>query len=160
MLMSTRAYDVTWLQELELEMVLGFRGFDCRSNLHYINDGADIVYHAAGAGVVLNLASTQQSFYLEHTDDIVCLAVNEHPKFRNVVATGQIGAVPEVNIWDAGSKRTLSVVEGLHSVGVCGVDFSCSGKLLLTVGLDDQHTVAVWRWQEGELDLQASFCDV
>ena len=120
---------------LQLEMVLGFRGFDCRSNLHYINDGADIVYHAAGAGVVLNLASTQQSFYLEHTDDIVCLAVNEHPKFRNVVATGQIGAVPEVNIWDAGSKRTLSVVKGLHSVGVCGVDFSCSGKLLLTVGL-------------------------
>ena len=38
-------------------MVLGFRGFDCRDNLHYLNDGTDIVYHAAGAGVVLNLST-------------------------------------------------------------------------------------------------------
>ena len=30
------------------------------------------------------------------------------------------------------------------------VNFSCTGKLLLTVGLDDEHSVAVWRWQEGE----------
>ena len=30
------------------------------------------------------------------------------------------------------------------------MDFSCSGKLLLTVGLDDDHSIGVWRWQEGE----------
>ena len=46
-------------QELELDMVLGFRGFDCRNNLHFLNDGADIVYHAAGAGIVLNLSSRE-----------------------------------------------------------------------------------------------------
>ena len=94
--------------------------------------------------------TAQQSFYLEHTDDIICLAVNEHPKFLNVVATGQIGAQPEVNIWDARTKQTLSTVRASHGVGVCCVDFSCSGKFLVTVGLDEQHTVAVWRWQEGE----------
>lgn len=32
-----------------------------------------------------------QSFYLEHTDDILCLTVNQHPKYQNVIATGQIG---------------------------------------------------------------------
>ncbi len=95
--------------------------------------------------------SANQSFYLEHTDDIICLAINEHPKFRNVVATGQIGAQPEVNIWDASSKQTLSVIKGFHTRGVCAVNFSCSGKLLLTVGLDDEHSIAVWRWQEGTL---------
>lgn len=36
------------------------------------------------------LAGTQ-SFYLEHTDDILCLTVNQHPKYQNVIATGQIG---------------------------------------------------------------------
>lgn len=35
-----------------------------------------------------------QSFYLEHTDDILCLTVNQHPKYRNVVATSQIGRAP------------------------------------------------------------------
>ena len=91
-----------------------------------------------------------QSFYLEHTDDIICLTVNEHPKYKNVVATGQIGAQPEVNVWDASTKTTLSVLKGFHTKGVCYADFSCSGKLLLTVGIDDNHSVAVWRWQDGE----------
>lgn len=32
-----------------------------------------------------------QSFYQEHNDDILCLTVNQHPKFTNIVATGQVG---------------------------------------------------------------------
>ena len=40
------------------------------------------MYHAAGAGIVLSTANGVQSFYLEHTDDIICLAVNQHPKFK------------------------------------------------------------------------------
>ncbi len=43
--------------DLELDSVFGFRGFDCHNNLLYLNDGADVVYHAAGAGIVLNLSS-------------------------------------------------------------------------------------------------------
>ena len=91
-----------------------------------------------------------QSFYLQHTDDIICLGVNEHPKYKNVIATGQIGAQPEVNIWDAGTKETISVLKGFHTKGVCAVNFSCGGKLLVTVGLDADHSLAVWRWQDGE----------
>ena len=53
-------------------------------------------------------------------------------------------------MWDATSKKTLSVIKGFHSKGVCAVNFSCSGKMLLSVGIDDQHSVAVWRWQEGK----------
>ncbi len=34
-------------------------------------------------------------------------------------------------------------------MGVAGVDFSSNGKLLLTVGLDPDHTLSVWRWSEG-----------
>ena len=43
------------LQDLQLEYIHGYRGFDARDNLHYVNDGADIVFHAAGAGIVKNL---------------------------------------------------------------------------------------------------------
>lgn len=105
-------------QELLLDHVFGYRGFDCRNNLHYLNDGADIIFHTAATVVVQNLSAGKhappsmqgdscccdgfehfplpvligtQSFYLEHTDDILCLTVNQHPKYQNVVATGQIG---------------------------------------------------------------------
>ena len=47
-------------KELELEHIHGYRGFDCRNNLHYLNDGADIVYHAAGAGIVQNIEKGKQ----------------------------------------------------------------------------------------------------
>ncbi|XP_074647902.1 echinoderm microtubule-associated protein-like 6 [Tubulanus polymorphus] len=135
--------------DLSLDYIHGYRGFDTRNNLHYINDGSDIIFHAAGAGVVQNLSAGTQSFYLEHTDDIICLTVNRHPKFKNVVASGQIGADPAVFLWDASTRQTLSIIQGFHKKGVCSVDFSCTGKLLLTVGIDENHSIAVWRWQDG-----------
>ena len=98
---------------------------------------------------IISLTGTQ-GFYLEHTDDIICLTVNQHPKHKSVVASGQIGATPAVNVWDATTKQTLSIIKGFHTKGVCSVNFSGSGKLLLTVGIDDNHSVAVWRWQQGK----------
>lgn len=108
-----------------LDHVFGYRGFDCRNNLHYLNDGADIIFHTAATVVIQNLSAGQlicqvqllsvnvvvismmtsqsllrvltgtQSFYLEHTDDILCLTVNQHPKYQNIIATGQIGESPD-----------------------------------------------------------------
>ena len=42
----------------------------------------------SGAGIVYDVQSGQQKFYLEHTDDIISLAVNQHHKYQNIVATG------------------------------------------------------------------------
>lgn len=61
-------------QDLQLEYVHGYRGFDSRNNLHYINDGADIVFHAAGAGIVQNLSTGNRSAY--------CLTRNELHTYR------------------------------------------------------------------------------
>ena len=106
------------------------------------------MYHAAGAGIVYNLLTRRQSFYLEHNDDIICLALSGNPKLKHVCATGQIGKNAPVHIWDMSSKQTLSVLQGHHSVDVCGVNFSSSRKLVLTVGLD--NSLAVWHWTEGK----------
>uniref|UniRef100_A0A4W4E451 HELP domain-containing protein n=1 Tax=Electrophorus electricus TaxID=8005 RepID=A0A4W4E451_ELEEL len=137
------------VEELALDHVFGYRGFDCRNNLHYLNDGADIIFHTAAAAVIQNLSAGTQSFYLEHTDDILCLTVNQHPKYLNIIATGQIGLAPSIHVWDAMSKQTLSVLRCSHAKGVGYVNFSATGKLLLSVGVDPEYTITVWRWQEG-----------
>ncbi|KAJ8392415.1 hypothetical protein AAFF_G00075400 [Aldrovandia affinis] len=144
------------VEDLVLDHVFGYRGFDCRNNLHYLNDGADIIFHTAAAAILQNLSTGTQSFYLEHTDDILCLTVNQHPKYQNVIATGQIGDVtdlpgttPCIHVWDAMSKQTLSVLRCSHGKGVGYVNFSATGKLLLSVGVEPEHTLTVWRWQEG-----------
>ncbi|XP_042370926.1 echinoderm microtubule-associated protein-like 6, partial [Plectropomus leopardus] len=84
------------VEELVLEHVFGYRGFDCRNNLHYLNDGNDIIFHTAATVVIQNLSAGTQSFYLEHTDDILCLTVNQHPKYQNIIATGQIGDITDL----------------------------------------------------------------
>ncbi|XP_036006433.1 echinoderm microtubule-associated protein-like 5 isoform X1 [Fundulus heteroclitus] len=144
------------IEDLVLELVFGYRGNDCRNNVHYLNEGADIIYHTASVGIVFNLTTSCQSFYVEHSDDILCLTINQHPKFPNVVATGQVGDTgdmsatsPSIHVWDAMTKQTLSVLRCFHSGGVCSVSFSATGRLLLSVGLDPEHTVTIWKWQEG-----------
>uniref|UniRef100_A0A8C0ZH06 Echinoderm microtubule-associated protein-like 5 n=1 Tax=Cyanistes caeruleus TaxID=156563 RepID=A0A8C0ZH06_CYACU len=137
------------IEDLILELVFGYRGKDCRNNVHYLNDGADVIYHTASIGILYNVATGSQSFYQEHNDDILCLTVNQHPKFTNIVATGQVATAPSIHVWDAMNKQTLSVLRCYHSKGVCSVSFSATGKLLLSVGLDPEHTITIWKWQEG-----------
>jgi WD40 repeat protein len=57
---------------------------------------------------------------------------------------------PSIHVWDAMNKQTLSVLRCFHSRGVCSVSFSATGKLLLSVGLDPEHTITIWKWQEGK----------
>ena len=137
------------LQDLSLDFIFGYRGFDTRHNLLYTADGL-VVYPAAGAGVVYNPLTRQQSFYLEHNDDIICVALNRNHKLSQVVATGQLGKTAAIHVWDCHTKQTLSVLQGAHAVGVSSVDFSCNGKLLLSVGLNSKHSITVWRWAEGK----------
>lgn len=48
---------MTLPQDLVLDLVFGYRGNDCRNNVHYLNEGADIIYHTASVGIVLNLTT-------------------------------------------------------------------------------------------------------
>ncbi|EGV91908.1 Echinoderm microtubule-associated protein-like 5 [Cricetulus griseus] len=111
------------IEDLVLELAFGYRGRDCRNNVHYLNDGDDIIYHTASVGILHNVAT------------------GDSPDMS--------ATAPSVHIWDAVNKQTLSILRCSHSKGVCSVSFSATGKLLLSVGLDPEHTITIWRWQEG-----------
>lgn len=64
---------------LRLEWVHGYRGGDMRNSVRYLVDGS-LVYTAARVGVVYNPATHKQRFMMEHSDDIVSLAL--HPVRR------------------------------------------------------------------------------
>ena len=59
------------------------------------------------------------------------------------------GTTPSIHVWDAMTKHTVSMLRCFHSKGVNYVNFSATGKLLVSVGVDPEHTITVWRWQEG-----------
>ncbi len=109
--------DPFFSQDLELDHIHGYRGFDCRDNLFYLADNESIVYPAAGAGVVHHIRRGTQKFYTKHTDDIISMAVHNGEKHGNIVASGQIGENPTIHIWEAPTRRTLSVLSGKHKRG-------------------------------------------
>ncbi|KAL3875087.1 hypothetical protein ACJMK2_038022 [Sinanodonta woodiana] len=134
------------IDSLKLDYIFGYRGYDCRNNLFYTQTG-EIVYHVAAAGIVYSKEKGTQRFYLEHTDDILCLCI--HPQ-KDFVATGQVGRDPSVHVWDADTMKTVAILKGQHQRGICAVDFTGDGKKLVSVGLDDNHCIVVWDWKKGE----------
>ena len=54
-----------------------------------------------------------QKHSLEHTDDILCMAVSASGA---LIATGQAGAVPKIVVWSAATGRTLAVIQVNNAV--------------------------------------------
>jgi len=140
---------------LQLEWVHGYRGYDCRNNLRYIDfdgSGSQYFFHAAALGIAQCAAEGQhdnreQFYFGEHSDDIVSLAVHEKGAgSKRLVATGDIGKHPVVYLyeWDAEDKLFVSLtsMRGFHTSGVCQMSFSHDGMYLFTVGAE--YTIALY----------------
>ena len=137
---------------MELEWVYGYRAQDARNNLRY-NDAGEIVYTSAAVGIIYDKVRHHQKFYIGHDDDVVCMAVD---RTGNFVATGQQGKKPAIHVWDSETGTRLCVLPAWHKRAVTSLAFSRDGKSIMSVGDDDNHSVAVWRtpsgtWTDGGL---------
>jgi microtubule-associated protein-like 6 len=158
---------------VELEWIFGYRSQDCRDNVRFSASG-DIIYHAAAVGIALTDESTpedegddslrknnpyKQRFFMEHDDDILCLATDRSGRY---VITGQIQSSkskrtkPCAKIWDSESCRLICTLGGVHQNCVSSVCFSKDAKYVATVGGDPYHSVALWntrsgQWNDGKL---------
>jgi microtubule-associated protein-like 6 len=134
-------------ESLELSFVYGYRGWDTRNNINFAGSVASIVYHVAGVGIVLNSETHSQILNTEHDDDIISLCV--HPQ-GHTIATGEVGKQPKIVIWDANTGVTLRVIK-FHTKGVSHLAFSSNGKLIVSVGLDVDRTIAVHNIETGAI---------
>jgi WD40 repeat protein len=142
-------------QTLTIEHVFGYRAIDSRNNIFYTDKSNEIVYMTAALGIVLNTDTNTQRFFgggdksklKGHDDDVTALAI--HPK-RKYVATGQVGKDPLICVWAAQDCSLLAKFKlGKDTRAVKCLGFSKNGKYLAAVGDDNDHTVAVWDWEEG-----------
>ena len=133
------------LDSLELSYVYGFSVDKSRQSLLYAVDG-DAVFLSGSIVVKMNPTSRKQRYYLEHTATLTALAI--HPlESSNIIASGQMGELAEIRIWNASSLQTLFVVAGYHKKAINHLQFSLDGSLLVTVGMDSLHSVAVYDWR-------------
>jgi microtubule-associated protein-like 6 len=47
--------------------------------------------------------------------------------------------------------ETVSLCKGFHQRGICALGFSHEGDYLVSIGLDDAHTIAIWDWKTGRV---------
>lgn len=110
---------------IKLKYVFGYRAFDTRMNVKYTSEN-QIVYHTAALGIVLDKNSNEQSFFTNHDEDIVCLAI--HPSLK-IVATGQMAKAGkakliDIYIWEIESKKVLANLKGFHLRAIRNVRIS------------------------------------
>ena len=133
---------------LALDWVYGCRGHDTHGSVRWTANG-DFAFHAASVGCVYDPHAHAQRFFQGHSNDILCLAVHSSGL---AVATGQAGGTTASScVWDARTCEAISVLRGVHSIGVCAIQFDASGERLATCGLEPAHRIAVWDWRRGIL---------
>lgn len=111
---------------------------------------------AAAVGITLNTSSNTQKFMgagelsqaKGHTDDITALCL--HPDGTHV-ATGEVGKNPKIVVWSTATMQPVNTFrQGRDTRGVTSLAFSKDGTKLGSTGLDNDHTVFVWKWDNGQ----------
>jgi microtubule-associated protein-like 6 len=125
---------------LEIEYVYGYRTKDMRNNLYYLASGK-VLYNAAALGIVLDLETNTQTFFDKHEDDITAIDLSPD---RTTVATGELGAKPNLFVWNADTKEVKCSFKGKLTKGVIALAFSPSGKRLVGGAIDVDHYLAVF----------------
>ena len=144
-------------QGLKIHHVWGVRNLyindRVRNQVRYSESGKSCLFITAALGVEMDLKSRSQSFYQGQSDDLIAFSIT---KDRKYCATGQMAElnkskptdkIVDVHVWDADSKQQKVVLKRFHKRAVVLVEFSPSGKRILTVGQDDKNSLAVYDWE-------------
>ena len=55
--------------------------------------------------------------------------------------------------------QPLQTLKGFHDFGINSVAFNHDGTLIVSIGLDSDHSIAVWNWKENS-KIASSTCSV
>lgn len=122
--------------------------------IRYSEDFKGIVYPAAAVVVKQDkVLGGKQNFFIHHIEDIVSFSL--HPT-RTIAATGQMAAKGKAKcidlvVWDVKTNEVKGVFSEFHRRAIVLTSFSPNGQLLLSIGQDDDNSLAIHEWQAKRL---------
>ena len=154
--LQSSKYDEMPNAYLDLDWIYGRNlGMHGGNNVAYIPSTGHIIYPAGAIGVVLTtttIGETSQSYFKEHSHYIACLTTYTDTKGSTIVGTSEMGApLPVIKIWDPETLETMKTMKGFHRNGILLMDFSSSGQLLLAMGMDSNHCIAIYKWSDSKI---------
>ena len=93
-------------------------------------------------------AAGKQAFGVGHTDDVYALAVSPGGK---EIASGQLGELPLIILWDAETMSIRRKISGFHSDGISLLAYSPDGSMIASCGLDQQNSIAIYSTLTGSI---------
>jgi len=137
---------------LELAHVFGLQVDHTRGSVVFNNRG-DIVFPTSRYICVYNKKRNMQIMYTGHSTEISCVCVSKNGR---LVASVEKTSRPAIHIWDASTCVNIIQLPMLHRRGVVSMQFSRDSHMLVTVGQDQDHSIAVWEsvrsdWTDGAL---------
>lgn len=117
----------------------------------FFSDTGKLVYMLAALGIVLDYGSNTQKFFggksskepkaLQHDDDILALALSPD---RKLCATGQIGAVPKLFVWNIETQEVKAKYSlPKNTRGIIALSFSNDGKYVAFVDNSNDHNLYI-----------------
>ncbi|CAC5425874.1 EML1_2 [Mytilus coruscus] len=137
---------------LKLDWVYGYRGNDCRNNIHVLANG-ELVYFISNIVVLYDKENHKQRHYKEHTEYIKCIALHSNGV---TIATGQVCSKhrphnkPHIRIWRSDTLQTTHVLEEFEKSVMC-LAFSNSEDILAAVDNTPDKRLTIWNISSGEL---------
>ena len=133
---------------LALRHAFGFRCHDAKDTAKFLASSGSVCFITAALGVTMDIRSNVQAFFNKHDEDLVSMDVTADRKF---CATGSMPAkgrskLLDIYVWDTETKKQAAFLTGFHRGAVKVLKFSPSGRLLLSVGRDDNNSLAVYDW--------------
>ena len=129
---------------LERDYVFGYNG-DVVNNICFVSE-SKIVYTVASLCVIHDIQTNTQSHFDGHNTLVTCLDYN--PATRRC-ASGQRdpkGAEkPPVLIWSVDDPTKTIETLRFHKRFIIATRFNTKGDILVSIGADSNHCIAVWR---------------
>ena len=137
---------------LKLRHILGLQTYSTRLSVRFNNIG-DIIYPTSKYVCVYQKKNNSQMYYSSHASEICCVSVSRDGL---VAASAEKCSRPLIHIWDTGTCQTICTLPQLHRKGVTCMQFSADRRLLVSVGQDDDFSIALWssvsgNWSDGKL---------
>lgn len=130
---------------LKLSKIIGFGGCTTRWAL-WNKLGTAVVYPCHAIIVAMQIDTSEQTFFLGHTDKVSALAFNGN---CTLLASAQTGNLSMVRLWNFLKGSCLSMFKS-HVHSVSSLSFSHSGAVLCGVGKDGHGKTMVVVWNTAQ----------
>ncbi|KAJ1457506.1 WD40-repeat-containing domain protein [Pelagophyceae sp. CCMP2097] len=138
--------------KVSIDWVHGVEAERARSSVVY-NRLGEVVLPAGRVAVVYSKASHSQRYYRGHAHALSALSASPDGRF---VASGERARRPQMHVWNATSTSTCAILAPYHRGAIVSMNFSHDSKRLVSVGADNDGSLAVWlsvsgEWHDGYL---------